>query len=129
VEIRRDAAWHAGVTPFVTDAEATGASGGAMTLWTREQLHAETDRRYLLRHPDGPPVTDPDDAAHDPCEIVWLEIRDEVLSCWTDDVFRNFFPTAGPLDASDSVLIEYWNDIKDQISGRPGRWSWESVPE
>jgi hypothetical protein len=99
-----------------------------MSLPTREQLNAETDRRYFLRYPEGPRVIDPDDASHDPYEAAWLEIRTEVLYYWTDDVFKKFFPTAGQLDANDSVLIEYWNDIKDQILGQPGRWSWDTPP-
>jgi hypothetical protein len=99
-----------------------------MTLPTRDELHAETDRKYHLRHPNGPQVIDPDDASQDPDEADWLQIRDEVLYYWTDDVFKKFFPTAGQLDAGDTVLIEYWNDIKDQISGKPGRWSWDSPP-
>jgi hypothetical protein len=90
-----------------------------MTLPTRDELYAETDRKYYLQYPNGPRVIDPDDASHDPYEAAWLQIRDEVL----------FFPTAGQLDAGDTVLIEYWNDIKDQISGKPGRWSWDSPPD
>jgi hypothetical protein len=99
-----------------------------MTLPTRDELYAETDRKYYLRYPDGPRVIDPDDASQDPYEAAWLQIRDEVLDYWTDDVFKKFFPTAGQLDAGDTVLIEYWNDIKDQICGKPGRWSWDSPP-
>jgi hypothetical protein len=26
------------------------------------------------------------------------------------------------------VLIEYWNDIRQQIAGGPGRWSWDAPP-
>ena len=99
-----------------------------MHLPTRDELNAETDRKYFLRYPTGPRVIDPDDASQDEYEAAWLEIRNEVLYYWTDDVFKKFFPTAGQLDAGDSVLIEYWNDIKDQISGQPGRWSWDSPP-
>lgn len=99
-----------------------------MSLPTRDELHAETDRRYALRYPEGPGVIDPDAASHDPWEAAWIEIRDEVLYYWTDDVFKKFFPTAGQLDAGDTVLIDYWNDIKGQISGEPGRWSWDSPP-
>ena len=100
-----------------------------MTLPTREQLDAETDRKYFLQYPNGPRVIDPDDVSQDPYEAAWLQIRDEVLYYWTDDVFKRFFPTAGQLDAGDGVLIEYWNDIKEQISGRPGRWSWDTPPD
>ena len=100
-----------------------------MTLPTREQLYAETDRKYFLQYPSGPRVIDPDDVSQDPYEAAWLQIRDEVLYYWTDDVFKKFFPTAGRLDAGDDVLIDYWNDIKEQISGRPGRWSWDTPPD
>jgi hypothetical protein len=99
-----------------------------MTLQTRDELYAETDRKYYLRYPDGPRVIDPDDASQDPYEAAWLQLRDEVLYYWTDATFKKFFPTAGRLDDSDTVLIEYWNDIKDQIAGKPGRWSWDSPP-
>src|SRR5918995_4730516 len=99
-----------------------------MSLPTREELFAETDRKYYLRYPDGPRVIAPDDASHDPYEAAWLQTRDEVLYYWTDDVFRKFFPTAGQLDDNDTVLLEYWHDIKDQISGKPGRWTWDSPP-
>jgi hypothetical protein len=100
-----------------------------MTLPTRDELYAETDRKYHLQYPTGPRVIDPDDGSHDPHEAAWLQIRDEVLYYWTDSTFKRFFPTAGQLDVGDTVLIEYWNDIKDQISGKPGRWSWDSPPD
>jgi hypothetical protein len=125
----RDTVWHADVTPLaVDDANDHPEGAAAMTLPTREQLNAEADRRYFLRYPDAPRVVDPDDGARDPCEAAWLEIREEVLAAWTDEAFYRFFPTAGRLEPGDVVLIEYWNDIKDQIAGRPGRWSWDEPP-
>jgi hypothetical protein len=96
-----------------------------MALPTRAELNDETDRRYFLRYPDGPRVIDPDDASHDPYEAAWLQIRDEVLWYWTDAAFKRFFPTAGQLQEGDGVLVEYWNDIKNQILGYPGRWTWD----
>jgi hypothetical protein len=118
--------WHAAVTPSITDETHRRRQEEQMNLPTREELDAETDRKYFLRYPTGPRVIDPDGASQDLDEAAWLEIRNEVLDYWTDDVFKTFFPTAGQLDAGDSVLIEYWNDIKDQISGQPGRWSWDA---
>ena len=97
-----------------------------MTLPTPEQLDAEADRQYLLcnpgsaDHPDGLPRNR--DGAN------WREIREHVLSDWTAAVFNVFFPTAGDLAADDTVLIEYWNDIRQQIAGGPGRWSWDAPP-
>src|SRR5688572_2145540 len=88
-----------------------------MALPTRAELIDETDRRYFLRYPNGPRVIDPDDASHDPYEAAWLQIRDEVLWYWTDAAFKKFFPTAGQLQDGDGVLVEYWNDIKNQILG------------
>jgi len=90
-----------------------------MTLPTPEQLHTETGRRYSLWHPDTPDVD----------ERAWLEIREQVLAEWTDATFNAFFPTAGNLVADDTVLIEYWNDIKQQIAGNAGRWSWDAPPD
>ena len=97
-----------------------------MTLPTPEELDAEADRQYLLSHhgvADDTSATAPSvDAAN------WREIREHVLSDWTSAVFNAFFPTAGDLAADDTVLIEYWNDIKQQIAGSPGRWSWDAPP-
>ena len=97
-----------------------------MTLPTPEQLDAETDRQYLLRNPGtggepGERLRSLDDAG-------WRELREHVLSDWTAAVFNAFFPTAGALAADDTVLIEYWNDIRQQIAGGPGRWSWDAPP-
>jgi hypothetical protein len=98
-----------------------------MTLPTPEQLDAEADRQYWLSHPapsddaaEGAPVVD---------EASWREIREQVLCDWTAGIFNDFFPTAGALADDDTVLIEYWNDIKQQISGGPGRWSWDEAPD
>ena len=85
-----------------------------MTLPTPEQLDSETDRRYSS--------TARDDIGD---ERAWLDIREQILVEWTDATFCAFFPTAGDLVADDTVLIEYWNDIKQQIAGEPGRWSWD----
>lgn len=102
-----------------------------MTLPTRDQLYEETDRRYFERYPDGPRVIDPHDSSHDDYERAWLQIRDEVLNEWTDQVFYGFFPDAGrldPNDPNDGQLIDYWNDIKIQICpGEQGTWSWDSA--
>src|SRR5262245_56969595 len=133
---RRDTAWHAGVTHCWGDHDVLGTRRRPMTLPTPEQLHSETDRRYSLWHPDG--GGDADDAgddgeldgvSHRPDEAAWLAIREQVLREWTDAVFNAFFPTAGDLAADDTVLIEYWIDIKLQISGEAGRWSWGSPPD
>ena len=98
-----------------------------MSLPTPEQLDAEADRRYRLAHhgpPENPETTTPvvDDAG-------WRAVREQVLCDWTAAVFNAFFPTAGELADDDTVLIEYWNDIKQQISGAPGRWSWDVAPD
>ena len=97
-----------------------------MSLPTPEQLDAEADRLYWLsfhalsEDPDGTtPVVN---------ETAWREIREQVLCEWTAAVFNTFFPTAGELGDDDTVLIEYWNDIEQQISGGPGRWSWDVSP-
>ena len=97
-----------------------------MTLPTPEQLDAEADRQYLLCNPG--PADQPDGLAHSRAETNWREIREHVLSDWTAAVFNVFFPPAGDLAAEDTVLIEYWNDIRQQISGGPGRWSWDAPP-
>lgn len=94
-----------------------------MTLPTPEQLDAEADRRYRLRDPGATA-----DAAPGLDAATWLEVREEVLSEWTAAVFDAFFPTAGDLGAGDTVLIQYWDDIKQQISGGVGRWSWDGPP-
>ena len=103
-----------------------------MALPTRDQLYDETDRRYKAAHPDAPDRIDPDDPAHNGWERTWLEIRDSVLYEWTDEIFYQYFPSAGRLDPGnpdDELLIRYWNDIKDQIcNGQPGEWSWDSGP-
>lgn len=85
-----------------------------MTLPTPEQLDTETDRRYSSTARDV--IGD---------ETAWLEIREQVLVEWTDATFNIIFPTAGSLAAGDTLLIEYWNDIKQQIAGEAGRWSWD----
>ena len=91
-----------------------------MSLPTPEQLHAETDRRYSSSYPDV--EGDADQAA-------WSSIREEVLCEWTEAAFNAFFPTAGSLAVDDTVLIEYWTDIKTQIAGEAGRWSWAKPPD
>ena len=91
-----------------------------MTLPTPEQLHAETDRRYTYSHSD---------IEGGPDESAWSQIREGVLCEWTDASFHAFFPTAGNLAADDTVLIEYWTDIKMQIAGEGGRWSWDNPPD
>jgi hypothetical protein len=91
-----------------------------MTLPTPEQLHIETDRRYSSWYPE---------LAGDATDPAWLEIREQILCEWTDAAFNDFFPTAGSLAADDTVLIEYWTDIKLQISGECGRWSWDNPPD
>ena len=97
-----------------------------MTLPTPEQLDAEADRQYLLCNPGS--ADEPDDLPRSRDEANWREIREHVLSDWTAAVFNGFFPTAGDLGADDTVLIEYWNDIRQQIAGGPGRWSWDAPP-
>ena len=97
-----------------------------MTLPTPEQLDAEADRRYLLCNPGS--AGEPEELPRGLDEANWREIREHVLSDWTADVFNAFFPTAGDLAADDTVLIEYWNDIRQQIAGGPGRWSWDAPP-
>ena len=91
-----------------------------MTLPTPEQLHTETDRRYSSTARDAIGGID---------EPAWLQIREEVLCEWTEAAFNDFFPTAGNLAADDTVLIDYWNDIKHQIAGETGRWSWDGPPD
>jgi hypothetical protein len=94
-----------------------------MTLPTPEQLRDETQRRY---------ASSPDSHAGVPADAVepaWLRIREEILCEWTEAAFNAFFPTAGNLDAGDTVLIEYWTDIKMQIAGEAGRWSWDNPPD
>ena len=91
-----------------------------MTLPTPEQLDTETHRRYSFSH--GELDLDPDEPA-------WLRIREEVLCEWTEAAFSAFFPTAGNLADDDTVLIEYWTDIKMQIAGAAGRWSWDNPPD
>ncbi len=96
-----------------------------MTLPTPDQLHTETHRRYWLSHTDE---NDPD-VSGEADEPAWLQIREEVLCEWTEATFNAFFPTAGNLAADDTVLIEYWTDIKIQIAGEAGRWSWDNPPD
>jgi hypothetical protein len=91
-----------------------------MTLPTPEQLHHETQRRYTSSHADAPA---------DAVEPAWLQIREEILCEWTEAAFNAFFPTAGNLADDDTVLIEYWTDIKMQIAGEAGRWSWDNPPD
>jgi hypothetical protein len=104
-----------------------------MTLPTRDELYAETDKRYWSHYPDAPQQIDPNDPSQDQWEQKWLALRDEVLYEWTDKVFYEYFPDAGRLDpgnAADELLIKYWNDIKNQIcNGTSGEWNWDSAPE
>jgi hypothetical protein len=104
-----------------------------MTIPTRDELYAETDKRYWSHHPEAPQQIDPNDASQDQWEQKWLSLRDEVLNEWTDKVFYEYFPAAGRLDPSNSAdeqLIKYWNDIKSQIcNGTGGEWNWDSAPE
>jgi hypothetical protein len=104
-----------------------------MTLPTRDELYAETDKRYWSHYPDAPQQIDPNDSSQDQWEQKWLALRDEVLYEWTDKVFYEYFPTAGRLDpsnAADELLIKYWNDIRYQIcNGVSNEWNWDSPPD
>jgi len=100
-----------------------------MSLPTRDELHAEVDRRFFESYPDAPARLDPGDPDHGEFIALWLGIRDAILEDWVDDVFARFFPGAGKLDpgnSADATLIDYWLDIRDQIrDGAPGRFSWD----
>jgi hypothetical protein len=98
-----------------------------MSLPTPEQLDAETDRLYWLSHEAI--SDDPDATTTIVNETTWRELREQVLCDWTAAAFNAFFPTAGELGDDDTLLIEYWNDIKQQISGGHGRWSWDVAPD
>jgi len=99
-----------------------------MTLPTPEQLDAETDRQYLLHNSASASGGEPAERLRGHDDAGWRELREHVLSDWTAAVFNAFFPTAGDLAADDTVLIDYWNDIRQQIAGGPGRWSWDAPP-
>jgi hypothetical protein len=103
-----------------------------MTLATRDQLNQAVDDQFYGEHPDAPrPRLDPDNPTHAEYVRQWIEIRDRTVNSWTDAYFYEFFPSAGKLDPSnqaDGQLIEYWNDIKQQILGEQGRYSWDSPP-
>ena len=100
-----------------------------MALPTRDELNDEVDRRFHDSYADAPGRLDPDDPDHASWIDAWIEIRDALLTDWTDEAFARFFPDAGrldPHDPGDAQLIDYWKDIRDQIrDGGPGRYSWD----
>ena len=87
---------------------------------------------FASENPDAPLRLDDRDPDHADWIRAWLDIRDQILADWVDDVFRQFFPAAGrldPQDPGDAQLIDYWNDIRDQIrDGAEGRYLWEDPP-
>ena len=90
-----------------------------MTIPTQAQLLEEVERVFRDRFPAAPQHLNPDDPDQADLVAAWLEIRDETVNRWTDDVFYQLFP-AGPgrLDPNDPThadQIEYWLDIRDQI--------------
>jgi hypothetical protein len=85
---------------------------------SQAQLYDEVDRLYHERHPDAPYKLDRDDPEHRPWVERWLEIRDDVVNEWTNQVFFTWFPSAGKLDPNDPAdgeMIRCWLDIRDQI--------------
>lgn len=101
-----------------------------MTLPTRDELHQMVDMEFREQHPSAPERLDPDQASHARLIAAWAAIRDQKATDWTGDVFASFFPDAGsldPHDPRDSTLVDYWNDIRNQIrDGPPGKYDWTS---
>jgi hypothetical protein len=127
-EYARDTAWHAGVTRSLS-ATRDGHQEEPMNLPRPEHLYTETERRYSRYADAARAARGLEGGQHARDEQVWLAIREQVLDELTTAAFDAYFPTAGELAAEDIVLIDYWNDIKQQISGEPGRWSWDSPPD
>jgi hypothetical protein len=96
---------------------------------TRAELHAEVDRQLRDRYPDAPERLDPDDPSQSELVAAWLELRDDIVNVWTNDVFFRHFPEArklNPDDPGDALLIEYWLDIRDLIrDDTPSRYNWQ----
>ena len=104
-----------------------------MTIPTQAQLHDEVERVFRDRFPAAPHRLDRDDPDQAGLVAAWLEIRDEIVNRWTDDVFYQLFPSGpGRLDPSDAThtdQIEYWLDIRDQIrDDAPAKFDYSPPP-
>jgi hypothetical protein len=103
-----------------------------MTVPTRTELLAETERLFREQQPDAPQQLDPKDPKQTEFVKAWLAIRDDVVNEWTNKVFFERFPNAGKLDPNDpgdDQLIAYWRDIRDQIrDDKKPRYDWDAGP-
>lgn len=101
-----------------------------MAIPTRRQLNNEVDRQFRERYPDAPDSLDRNNPRHARFITAWLELRDDVLNEWTDNVFHEFFPAVGSLDRNDpsqAEFIDYWTDIRHQIlEDAPPKFNWDS---